>query len=315
MIGSNMLPFFYLKLENTFMNIIGAGLTGCIAALAFKESVVHEILPQPKVHKAVLRFRSDAVSQLTGIPFKKVTVYKGIWQNGAFQLPTIKMMNEYSRKVTGGYFDRSIANLSPSIRYIAPENFHQQMLDKIGDRLILGSEVNLKLMTRPVISTLPLPVLLKMLESRSEYLLSNTKAKPIYVDVLKIPNADVYQTIYYPDIKNSVYRASMTGDSLIIESVSKISGIQIEGVLNSFGFPKMKYEGSTFTQENGKFIPLDEDIRKKVMYNITQNNNIYSLGRHATWRKIMLDDVVNDIQRIEHMMKTSAYDRMLGRAK
>ena len=42
---------------------------------------------------------------------------------------------------------------------------------------------------------------------------------------------------------------------------------------------------------------------------------IYSLGRHATWRKILLDDVVGDIERIQSMMKTSAYDRMLGKTR
>ena len=51
------------------------------------------------------------------------------------------------------------------------------------------------------------------------------------------------------------------------------------------------------------------------MFDITTALGIYSLGRHATWRKILLDDVVQDIQRIESMLKTSAYDRMLGKSK
>ena len=41
------------------MNIIGAGLTGLIAAYAFKDAVIHEYLKEPRVHKAVLRFRSE----------------------------------------------------------------------------------------------------------------------------------------------------------------------------------------------------------------------------------------------------------------
>ena len=68
-------------------------------------------------------------------------------------------------------------------------------------------------------------------------------------------------------------------------------------------------------QKIGKFEPLEEEYRKQLMFDITSALGIYSLGRHATWRKIPLDDVVNDIQRIESMLKTSAYDRMLGKTK
>ena len=66
------------------MNIIGAGLTGCLAAYAFKDAVIHEYLKEPRVHKAVLRFRTDEVSKLTGIPFKKVLVHKAVSVSGGF---------------------------------------------------------------------------------------------------------------------------------------------------------------------------------------------------------------------------------------
>lgn len=311
-----MLPLL-LDIREYYMNIIGAGLTGCLAAYAFKNAVIHEYLEKPNVHKAVLRFRSDAVSNLTGIPFKQVTVYKGVYMNGEFVNPDIRMMNMYSRKVTGGYSDRSITNLDPVVRYIAPIDFHDRMLAVLADRINYGSSVQLVDMKRPVISTLPLPVVLTMLNKGTDHFSGNKlDSRPIHVLNMKIPNADIYQTIYYPDIKSSVYRASMTGDQLIVESVSPVSGIVLDGVLKSFGFRvDIGSDPVCTVQQFGKFIPLDSDYRKDLMYTLTSEENIYSLGRHATWRKILLDDVVQDLQRIESMIKTSAYDRLLGRMK
>jgi hypothetical protein len=50
------------------------------------------------------------------------------------------------------------------------------------------------------------------------------------------------------------------------------------------------------------------------MYEMTTRFGIYSLGRFATWRNILLDDVLNDIFRIREMMNGTDYDfvRKLG---
>ncbi len=299
------------------MNIIGAGLTGCLAGYAFKNAVIHEYLSSPKVHKAVLRFRSDEVSKLTGIPFKRVTVYKAVFDGSRFVNPDIRVMNQYSRKVTGGYHDRSISNLEPSVRYIAPDNFHDLMLDHLSDRINYGSDVDLVEMTTPVISTLPLSVLVNKFHLDAKLPENILSFSPIYITTMIIPDCDVYQTIYYPGTETPIYRASVTGNKLIIEAMSQMTWLQVKNVLDSFGFP---FYAGTEKEQNveqtiGKFNPLEDDYRKQLMYDITVSLGVYSLGRHATWRKILLDDVVHDIHRIESMLQTSAYDRMLGRTK
>lgn len=299
------------------MNIIGAGLTGCLAAYAFKDAVIHEYLKAPRVHKAVLRFRTEEVSKLTGIPFKKVLVYKAVSVGGGFVTPNLRHMNHYSLKVTGGYFERSIGNLEPSIRYIAPIDFHQQMLDYHKDRIFYGSDVPLTEMSTPVISTLPLGVLVDKFKLDAQLPVSALAAAPIFVTTVEYPHCDLYQTVYFPDLGTPVYRASMTGSQMIIESMAPVQDMHVKDVQNTFGLPPkfVEVENRNVEQVNGKFTPLEETYRKQLMYDITSSLGIYSLGRHATWRKILLDDVVNDIQRIESMLKTSAYDRMLGKTK
>lgn len=297
------------------MNIIGAGLTGCLAAYAFKDAVVHEYLEAPKVHKAVLRFRTEEVSKLTGIPFKKVLVHKAVAVGRDFVTPTLRHMNQYSLKVTGGYFERSIGNLEPATRYIAPVDFHQRMLDHLDGRVFYGSDVELVDMETPVISTLPLKVLIDKFKLDAQLPKEALASAPIYVTTVDHPHCELYQTVYFPDPCTSIYRVSMTGSQMIIESMAPITRVDLDRVCDLLYLPRNKANQINFKQVIGKFEPLEEDYRKQLMYDITSSLGIYSLGRHATWRKILLDDVVQDISRIESMMKTSAYNRMLGKMK
>ncbi len=81
--------------------IIGAGLSGLIAAHAWPTAPVFEALPEAQPHRALLRFRSDNVARLTGIEFKRVTVRKGLFWRGEYRTPTIALANAYSLKVLG----------------------------------------------------------------------------------------------------------------------------------------------------------------------------------------------------------------------
>ena len=100
---------------------------------------------------------------------------------------------------------------------------------------------------------------------------------------------------------------------MIVESVHPIGYDEIEMVARAFNIIVGDYIEINKQQINGKFVPLEEEYRKRLMYDLTQKHNIYSLGRHATWRKVLLDDVVQDIDRIERMIKHSAYDLMVGK--
>ena len=56
-------------------------------------------------------------------------------------------------------------------------------------------------------------------------------------------------------------------------------------------------------QKFGKISPINEELRHSIIYNLTRQQGVYSLGRFSCWRSIMLDGVVNDVKRIENLIK------------
>ena len=56
----------------------------------------------------------------------------------------------------------------------------------------------------------------------------------------------------------------------------------------------------------------DEQKRRMVISKLTSNYNVYSLGRFATWRNILLDDVLNDIYQIKKLIESDSYTKRLA---
>lgn len=296
------------------MKIIGAGLAGLLAAHAWPTAEVFEAELAPRAaHKALLRFRSDAVAKLTGVDFKPVTVRKGIWHRGEFVCPSIQLANLYAQKVTGTLIgDRSIWDVEPAVRYIAPETFYEQLLEAVATRIKWGVPFDFSSRgdAEPVISTAPFPITLKATGVLLEGV--ELKRSPIVVSRVRLANADVYQTIYFPDNSMTVYRASITGSLVILEQISDavLRERDIADILKVFGV-EMEFEVlDRSEQKYGKIVPIESSIRKRALHRLTVEHNIYSLGRFATWRNILLDDVVNDIAVIRRMMRVSDYERL-----
>ena len=64
-------------------------------------------------------------------------------------------------------------------------------------------------------------------------------------------------------------------------------------------------------QSYGKIAPIDEPFRRFVVENLSQQYGVYSLGRFATWRNILLDDVLQDMNVIKKMVNADSYTRKL----
>jgi len=62
-------------------------------------------------------------------------------------------------------------------------------------------------------------------------------------------------------------------------------------------------ESTIKEQKFGKISPINEQLRQSIIYNLTKNHSIYSLGRFSCWKQILLDDVVQDVKKIENMIK------------
>lgn len=305
------------------LRIYGAGMAGLLASNMLRklEHGVFEIQPSlPHNHSALLRFRSDVVAEATGIPFRKVRVRKGIMGlDGALHNESnIALDNLYSYKVTGQYLDRSSANLTSSDRYIAPSDFIQQCSKNISidyrSPLTLGElECN-----GPIISTIPMPTLMDIVgwpkEERPEF-----SSIPIWTIEVYVAGADIYQTVYFPGLDNPCYRISITGDKLIAEFVSDpdIGGYALlrDNIEKAFGIFGVWRVIKKSCQQYGKLRPTDNAKRQAFIIHMTNEYECYSLGRFATWRQILLDDVVQDVRRIDTWMTSkSEYQRIMAQS-
>lgn len=298
------------------LRIVGAGLAGLIAGHAWPQARIFESSAEPKVeHKALLRFRSDAVARLTGIDFRQVTVRKGIWFGGKFVGPSIGMANLYAQKVTGALTgDRSIWNLEPVQRWIAPETLYEELIANVGNRVVWDHPFDFVGEERPIVSTAPLPTVLTALyPNRAEHWPAFERA-PIHVARYRVPKADVFQTIYFPDLETPIYRASMTGSMLIVELMNQsgraVTEVMMEEPMRAFGI-EGAIEIDRVTQKYGKIVPLEDQHRRGMLHALTKDHGIFSLGRFATWRNVLLDDVVQDIAVIRRLLKASPYERAL----
>lgn len=309
------------------MIIVGAGLSGLLAACVFPQCTIYEASGPIENHKALLRFRSDVVARLTGIDFRPVTVRKGVWVEesgrGYFTEPSVRWANLYAQKVTGAIVDRSIWDCAPVQRWIAPEDFYQQLVDRFSGRIIWNQPFAYdSLMLRwgsddPVINTAPLPVVIERLQAQGETLNHELgfATKKIKVKRARIPGADVHQTVYFPQNHHGMYRASITGDLLIVELTEElVEGDWLSPLTQAFGFSTndIPTEFEQVEQRYGKIHLEGSDTdRRALLAKLTNTYHLYSLGRFATWRNVLLDDVVQDLDRIKRLIKMNDYERRM----
>jgi len=293
------------------MKIIGAGMAGLIAAHHFRQGtrVIEKQGALPDNHNALLRFRTDNISKITGIPFQKVQVRKAIVHNNVFaDFPNPYLANQYSIKVTGEIMDRSIWNMDNEDRFIAPANFVEQLAS--GVDLQLGTDWAGDLDDEPTISTMPMPVLMHKLQWPD---IPKFEAKSIWAVSAQLDSfkSNVCQTIYFTSLEVPWYRASLIGNRITIEFITEPKhdahpiNEMIDEVLEFFGLPDGTGAYSEIKikeQKYGKIVPIDDDLRKEFMYTATRDYNIYSLGRFATWKQILLDDLVQDLDVIKSLI-------------
>jgi hypothetical protein len=301
------------------IHIIGAGLAGLITACKIKEAHIIEAGPRAEQHKALLRFRTRKVSEITEVPFREVTVHKEIWYAGSvYDQCCIAMANEYSHKVSGIISGRSIWNLDQCTRYVAPTDFYDILAEKHKERIswnaAMGPGDIVRGNHKKFINTAPLPVIMDIcgIERRQFAFLK----KAIRVERYLLPeDTDVYQTVYFPEPELRIFRASITGNILIVESIADIHIRHYDEtsvIRDAFGLGDIKPRPlDAADQRYGKIIDLPRGQKEAILYELTREFNVFSIGRFATWRNILLDDVVNDINVVERLMAASTYGREL----
>lgn len=298
------------------MIIIGAGMSGLLCGALNPGSKIYEAGPEKESnHQALFRCKTNQIGKVLGINFKKVLVYKSIWLDDTEVHSTPRIAHMYSQKVAGKISGRSIVNIESGTRYIPPLDFISQL--KLRCNIKYGVKFNYEDKLEyefPIVSTIPLPNMLSMLNFQNNIIYYGHK--PIYVERITIPDCDSYCTVYYPDPSFSAYRASITGNILIIEGMRKIQSCDVETVRQSLGLPYDKFptvnKFKNSTQSMGKILPIDNKFREKAIVELTMKYGVYSLGRFATWRpKVLLDDVLEDIWHIRKLIEGGNYAAML----
>lgn len=283
-----------------------AGLLAANMLRRFKPEVMEAQSSLPHNHGALLRFRTDAVSRATGIPFKKVTVHKAVSCGGRLTHEASLLLNNmYSLKVTGRVVNRSIFNLASGDRWIAPDNFIEQMFRSvnISFNYTLTDVTTRDEDSEPMISTIPMPVMMKLANWSS---IPKFEARPVWSVTANLADCEVYQTVYFPG-KEPYYRASVTGSRLIVEYLSepKSPDADIAEVTATMGINVFWSDIKVKEQEYGKLVPLADPLEaRRFIVFLSDHYRIYSLGRFATWRTLLLDDVVKDVGVIERIIES-----------
>ena len=313
------------------MNILGAGMAGCMMGAMHPVARLYEKQDSlPENHQAVLRHRDNRIGETLGIPFKKVRVHKACWFDNREVSVTPRLANWYAKKVTRTlHGDRSIWNLDPVDRYVAPSTFHEQVegmcagrieydypVETIGDipdgeeGQLRGPPEPLGRFIIPVISTLPINVLAAILGQDAP---GNCSHESVFVNRYHVDACDLHQTVYFPEPGLGLYRATLTGAHLILESVLRVCPVDVIVATEALGLETSELTAVTtdHEQEYGKIVPIDARERRQFIFNATAQHNVYSLGRYATWRNILLDDVLNDILVIRRLLGADIYEHSL----
>jgi hypothetical protein len=277
------------------------------------EPVVLERQPElPNNHHAVLRFRSEEVSRALNIPFRRVRVFKS-----CDEADPVRAAILYAMKVTGRYEVRSLIDLSPCDRFIAPPDLVEQMARGMDIHYGVDSGApDREHHDEPWISTIPMPALMDLLDYPGE--------RPAFVSVpgwtvtATVADCDMFVTRYLTKPNQSPYRISITGDQLIVEGSGMLptaptpEGIAWKAGLE-LGVAPSSISGCVAHESRymkiGRLSASDRNLASSFMFWATAEHNVYSLGRFATWRAgLLMDDLVQDVRKIEGWINSSPYD-------
>lgn len=305
--------------------ILGGGLAGSImqVLLGKERACIIEQAPGFWQHKALFRFKVPELGLLLGLDLKEIVVYKGVYYRGKlYNKSNILFSNLYSLKVTDSLLNRSIMDLEAVTRWVfskdSPGNFMSNQDFLAGEVTALGrgwvdyrindevlKERKGRLLCRIIVSTLPMDWVVNqgLFPAPIEGGLDFWSAPVwVYRGMFRSGFCDVYQTIYFPDSEFPVYRASIDPAGIIIESIRECSDQECLEVFVAFGLQGITLRSAKlelFIQKRGKIRPLQDEIRRSILYKLTNDFDIYSLGRFALWKNLKSDEILKDAVKIK----------------
>lgn len=296
--------------------IIGAGVAGTIASSATSAYSPSVLERKSKAdlfqdHHAVLRIRDPRTALLLGCDIKPIRIKKEIFYDGRLHNEcTIVMNNLYSLKTSESIGTKSIMEAGMHERFIlegsvaGPSNASYECTLEGVEKGILRTDRDVTVSYNYCISTIPLPTMARIAGLVFDATKFRTNPIVVWQAESKVAS-DVHQTIYFPELEFKTYRATLEGRRFVLEATDIPSSDEINHVLLQFGLglDEMK-ERDLVVQQNGKLVPADDQLRRSLIYQLTDRFNVFSLGRYAIWKPLRIDDLVDDIERIKRMMMT-----------
>lgn len=334
--------------------VLGAGLAGTMMARVLsdhypdKSLLVIDQRPTPDIrnHWALLRFRNLDVARALGVGVEEIEVEKAVyWQGRLHYSADIAMNNTYSLKTYGQIGNRSLKQLGMAKRYLPlttpqPKNcLWGHKLNSLQPGIVTASRSEgdgtvgawCEIKYNVCISTLPMDVLLNATAGLPDQLFFLTREKLVSESIfvfrktIKDIRCSVNQTIYFPESRFKVYRATLERGTFIVEYMDDdADGIveELPEVVGCFGLPFSRaifgelQPSDYHTQQNGKTLGIDDDQRRSIIYSLTDVYNLYSVGRFATWRPLRADQLVEDVYKVERMIRQgidkTKYERRLN---
>lgn len=301
--------------------IIGAGMAGLMAGNLLKRAghdieIYEKQSAVPNNHSAVLRFRSPAVGDALGIPFKSVMMTKASmeWSN-----PVADAL-AYAHKCSGVYrADRSLPlTVAREERWIAPEDFIPRMAERLRTHCAFDVSFNKENIGSfggtPIVSTMPMPALANVLGYKH---LPQFQSVSGFNIKAQVKNCEAYVSLYIPSPEFDFNRLSITGGELIVEYADQLpremndekatDDLQLAALL--LGIDPDDITGWVIkAQQYAKIQPIETGARKRFIAWATDNFNVFSFGRFAVWKPgLLLDDLIEDIRKIERWLEGDRY--------
>lgn len=88
--------------------------------------------------------------------------------------------------------------------------------------------------------------------------------------------------------------------------------MRVDDLLRIFGIDTAHTFIDAKVQKYGKIVNVPAARRRSLLRKLTERGGVYSLGRFATWRNVLLDDVANDIEVIRRLIDSDSYGRELS---
>lgn len=315
--------------------VIGAGLSGLMMGCLLKRNYL-------------IVERAPALNFEIGTPFylhapldwlptrwKEIDVHQHCWDGGRFhRIPDLKMMNDYSFKIVGKIVDTSLKFLDGSVkRGFVPESGNpgqvlRDLYEEVEPKLLLGAKLTALdtknkaayisfdkgggrlVRYKRIISTIPLPALLKMLDMPSPFVFQSDPIVNLFFTVPADKSVDSYQIINVTDPTDPFYRISLMDQKVVAETMDTkepVNNLIEQAAALAKRLWRLDLDASAckpVVVRPGKFHPIEKTSRKLLLAKLTNELGIYCLGRYAVWDYKRIDHTSQDAHQILKIMKS-----------